>query len=249
MCALARKEADTVTAVPLPAPAARKRPLAEPALPRLPPSLLPPFLSLPGAHTGATAQRLPKGKAGRNTRKRSSLCGVIILNVHVQLLRSKGGRPAVPGLKTPETCPSVFVGHPTPFLGEDAPTLPDAQHHTRLLRLSRAFPSAWHTDSHPALSPSPVAPRRFPQTPLSVQCGPGAAPGPAPQARAPSLSMGACGAVRPAPRPLAGVPGPRGSRPSPRPAVRAPAGLGGAAAGPTPGQDKPKGELGWERGP
>lgn len=178
MCALARKEADTVTAVPLPAPAARKRPLAEPALPRLPPSLLPPFLSLPGAHTGDTARRLPKGKAGRNTRKRSSLCGVIILNVHVQLLRSKGGRPAVPGLRTPETCPSVFVGHPTLFLGEDAQTLPDAQHHTCLLGLSRAFPSAWHTDSPPALSPSPVAPRRFPQSPLSGAVWPRGCPRP-----------------------------------------------------------------------
>lgn len=165
MCALACKEADTVTAVPLPH---QPRPPenAHWRSQRFPGSL-PPFLSLLGAHTGATAQWLPKGKAGRNTRKRSSLCGVVISNTQFQLLRSKGGRPANPWLETPESCPSVSVGHPTPFPREDAQTLPDAQHHTCLLWLPPAFPTAWHTDSHPPLNPSPPAPRRLPQILLS----------------------------------------------------------------------------------
>lgn len=190
-----------------------------------------------GAHTAATAQRLPKGKAGRNTRKRSSLCGVIVLNIYFQLLRSKGALLCL-GWRSQRAAPPFLRGIQHHFY---AKMLPDAQHHTCLLWLPPAFPTTWHTDSHAPLTPSPPAPRRLPQTLLSGALWPrgchrpcSASTGTA--ARQWSLSPGQL-----PPRPRAGLPGHSGSLPgaSPRPqparpgasAVRATAALGGAAAG------------------
>ena len=176
MCVLVCKEADKITAVPLPipAPAARKRPLAEPALPRLPP-----FLSLPGAHTGATAQQLPKGNAGRDARKRSSLCGLIILNRYFQPPRSKGRRPAAPGMKMLESCPSVSVGHQTPAPTRRCTVPPrcSASHVFASAPLCPLTPvSTPRTCSHLPLSPSP--PRR--PAPRGATSNPGLTCGVAP---------------------------------------------------------------------
>lgn len=189
MCVRVCKEADKITAVPLPipSPAARKRPLAERSLPKLPP-----FLPLPAAHPGATAQRLPKGNAGRDARKRPSLCGLGTRSGDFQPPRAKGGRPGAPGTKPPGNGPWVPAEHRPPLPGDRLGPLPrrPAPHSCApplpFLRRGPAAPSPV------SLSP-PSRPPRPP--PVYLRAGPGGCGSPRaltslPSARCPPLRSG-----------------------------------------------------------
>lgn len=233
MCVRVCKEADKITAVPLPipSPAARKRPLAERSLPKLPP-----FLPLPAAHPGATAQRLPKGNAGRDARKRHSLCGLGTRSGDFQPPRAKGGRPAAPGTKPPGSEPRVPAEHRPPLPGDRLGPLPPTPHTARLCPGPLPLSAGSRQPPAPCLS----APRAAPPAPRGL---PGSRPRglqhpraltPLPGARCPPLRSRPWRAARPeGSRDAAGA-----ARPPARRAV--PTGPGrGWGRGQGPGRGRP----------